>query len=94
MKSLNRYCTFLLKSETTLLGWKWFRELLLDLSVLNSVVVESPGSGAFLMDKYKDLFREKLGTISGDRATLTLKDDSFPRFLKAWNLPFALKASV
>lgn len=82
------------EGATPLLGGEWLRELHLDWGPLHSMIVESPRSAVFLMDKYKYLFREELGTISCDKASLTLKEDSSPRFLKAGNLPFALKPAI
>ena len=36
-----------------------------------------------MLDKYSDVFENKMGTFTSAKAKLTLKDDSQARFLKA-----------
>ena len=47
-----------------------------------------------ILDKYTDVFKNKLGTFTSTKAMLTLKDDSQERFLKARPMPYALKPKV
>ena len=47
-----------------------------------------------MLDKYSDIFENKLGTFTSAKARLTLKDDSQARFLKARPMPNALKPKV
>ena len=47
-----------------------------------------------MLDKYSDVFEDKLGTFTSAKAELTLKEDRKPRFLKARQMPYALKPKV
>ena len=47
-----------------------------------------------MLDKYSDVFENKLGSFTSAKAKLTLKDDSQARFLKARPMPYALKRKV
>ena len=47
-----------------------------------------------MLDKYSDVFENKLGIFTSAKAKLTLKDDSQARFLKARPMPYALKPKV
>lgn len=47
-----------------------------------------------LLDKYQELFTDELGTITGEKAHLQLKDNTHPRFLKARSVPMALQPVV
>nr|XP_034833643.1 uncharacterized protein K02A2.6-like [Maniola hyperantus] len=46
------------------------------------------------ISKYSDIFRDGLGTFTGDPITIHLKPDATPRFLKARPVPYAIKAKV
>lgn len=47
-----------------------------------------------LVDKHGDLFKDELGTISGEQAELFLREGSQPNFFKVSSVPFALQAAV
>ena len=47
-----------------------------------------------MLDKYSDVFENKLGSFTSAKAKLTLKDDSQARFLKARPMPYALNLKV
>ena len=47
-----------------------------------------------MLDKYSDVFENKLGTFTSAKAKLTLNEDSQGRFLKARPMPYALKPKV
>ena len=47
-----------------------------------------------MLDKYSDVFEDKLGTFTSAKAKLTLKENSQPRFPKARPMPYALKPKV
>lgn len=47
-----------------------------------------------LLDRHKDLFKNELGTIRGEKATLVFKDGKTPKFFKARSVPFSLKSTV
>ncbi|XP_045782541.1 uncharacterized protein K02A2.6-like [Maniola jurtina] len=46
------------------------------------------------ISKYSDIFRDGLGTFTGDPITIHLKPGATPRFLKARPVPYAIKAKV
>ena len=45
-------------------------------------------------NKYPNVFSEKLGTIKGAQAKINVIPNSKPKFMKAWTVPFAMKAAV
>ena len=47
-----------------------------------------------MLDKYSDVFEDKLGTFTSAKAKLTLNEDSQALFLKARPMPYALKPKV
>ncbi|CAC5375274.1 unnamed protein product [Mytilus coruscus] len=47
-----------------------------------------------LQNKYKDVFKDELGTIKGIKAKLSLKDNSSPKYIKARTVPFSLRAKL
>ena len=47
-----------------------------------------------MLDKYSDVFEDKLGTFTSAKPKLTLKEDSQPRFLKTRQMPYALRPKV
>ncbi len=46
------------------------------------------------MEKYKDLFREELGTLKGVQVKLTLKPGATPKFFRPRAVPYALREAV
>ena len=47
-----------------------------------------------LLTKYPEVFEEGLGQMNIFHATLHLKSDATPRFLKARSVPIALKEAI
>ena len=47
-----------------------------------------------MLDKYSDVFEDKLGTLKSAKAKLTLKEDSQAHFCKARAVPYALRPKV
>ena len=45
-------------------------------------------------NKYPNDFSEKLGTIKGAQAKINVIPNSKPKFMKAWTVPFVMKAAV
>ena len=64
----------------TLLGRDWMRQLKLDWSMVNQVVMEKKGRLETIMRKYDELFKPAMGTIQGFKAKLTVKADAHPKF--------------
>ena len=46
------------------------------------------------MDKYADVFEDKLGTFKSAKVRITLKEGSQPCFCKARQVPYSLKPKV
>ena len=80
----------------SLLGRDWLEELRLDWTAIGQLRHEEamPARLKELLDKYSPVFSEDLGTFNGPPVTLKLKANAQPRFLKARNVPFALKNKV
>ena len=91
---------YVVKSKgPVLMGRDWLRKIRLDWCSIKSLQAPtatlSPKERLdTMLDKYSDLFEDKLGTFTSAKAKLTLKEDSQPRFLKARQMPYALKPKV
>ena len=46
------------------------------------------------LSKYGSIFRDGIGKVKGVKASLTLKKDAKPKFLKARPVPYALKPKI
>lgn len=86
-----------------LLGRSWLQHLKLDwtqiqglhhMQVGNTNGFDRSPKLESLLNRYQDLFKDELGTVKGEKATLFLRGDAKPRFFKARSVPFALKATV
>jgi hypothetical protein len=81
---------------SSLVGRNWLRRLRPDLWTVKQVQ-EEPGQSSrvrHLLSEFNDVFAEGLGTYTGPPVSLKLKESAKPRFLKARNVPFALKEKV
>ena len=91
---------YVVKSKgPVLMGRDWLRKIRLDWCSIKSLQAPtatlSPKERLdTMLDKYSDVFEDKLGTFTSAKAKLTLKEDSQPRFLKARQMPYALKPKV
>ena len=91
---------YVVKSKgPVLMGRDWLRKMHLDWCSIKSLQAPpatlSPKERLdTMLDKYSDVFEDKLGTFTSAKAKLTLKEDSQPRFLKARQMPYALKPKV
>ena len=47
-----------------------------------------------MQQKYKEIFKEELGTATGTKATLQIKKNVKPTFCRARSVPFALRPAV
>lgn len=87
-----------------LLGREWMRELHYDWNkvirnsenTINTIAVRTPLSGAVkdLLEKYPRVFEDSAGTMKNIQATLSLKPNTKPIFLKARTLPFSIRDIV
>jgi len=82
-----------------LVGRDWLRKGRLDWCSIKSLqaptATVSPKERLdTMLDKYSDVFEDKLGTFTSAKPKSTLKEDSQPRFLKVRQMPYALKPKV
>ena len=82
-----------------LMGRDWLHKLRLDWCSIKSLQASLATSSPIerldvMLDKYSDVFEDKLGTFTSAKAKLTLKEDCEARFLKARPIPYALKPKV
>lgn len=91
---------YVVKNKGPILMWRdWLRKLRQDwcsikwlqASIATSIPVERLD---VMIDKWSDVFEDKLGTFSSANARLIIKGDSQPRLLKARPMPYALKPKV
>ena len=78
-----------------LFGRDWLRYIRLDWKAIHAVhsSLDEPTS---LLDEFRDLFSDKLSTITGYCTTLDLREDARPRrkFHPLRSIPFAIKATI
>ena len=76
----------------SLLGRNWLLSLKLDWH--NILSVKSAKSLQDVLDKYPEVFQDKLGCLKGLKAQIHVDQDATPVFHKARSVPFALRAKV
>ena len=82
-----------------LMGRDWLHKVRLDWYAIKSLKASQtpPTTKEHLqtmLDKYSDVFEDKLGTFKSAKAKLTLKEDSQAHFCKACPVPYALRPKV
>ena len=82
-----------------LMGRDWLHKVCLDWYAIKSLKASQtpPTTKEHLqtmLDKYSDVFEDKLGTFKSAKAKLTLKEDSQAHFCKARPVPYALRPKV
>ena len=83
-----------------LMGRDWLYKIRLDWYAIKSLKAsQSPPPIAkerlqTMLDKYSDVFEDKLGTFKSAKANLILKEDSQAHFCKARAMPYALRPKV
>ena len=93
--------------NTPLFGRTWMREIKLNWNEIHAMtaanevnsnsVPQKRGTKARLdsiLGKYTDVFAEGIGKLQGFQATLNVKDNTPPRFLKARNVPYAIRPEL
>ena len=58
------------------------------------MAIHAVGSLEYLLDKYGDIFTDKLGTIKAHCAMLHVKQGEKPKFFKAQSVPYAVKGAI
>ena len=77
---------------TTLLGRDWLQKLKLDWKTIFSL--HSPLSLQQVLDSHKSVFTNELGTFNKSKVKFYMKENVEPLFLKARQVPFALRDRV
>ena len=75
----------------SLLGRNWLTEIKLNWQQLNKVTKSDLHT---LFEKYKNIFKEELGTVTSHKAILKVQPEATPKFHKARPVPFAIKETV
>ena len=82
-----------------LFGRDWLTHFKLDWSSIFAISSEHPPMNMeanlkALLDSYPELFKDEIGELKNIRAKLTLNDNAHPVFLKARQVPYALRPQV
>ena len=75
----------------SLFGRNWLKEITLNWKFIHQI---ANNELEVLLSKYKDVFREELGTLKGFQAHIELVPNASPRFCKARTVPYALRDKV
>ena len=83
-------------SSSSLIDRNWMTRIRFNWSVIRSVIRSSTYHHEldFLLEKYKSVFNDPLGTMKNFTAKLELKDNAKPKFFRPHPVPFALKDSI
>ena len=87
-------------SGPSLFGRDWLSVIKLDWGEIKALKVnqatdnETQGKVNHLLEKYKSVFDDDLGTLKGHQADLKLKENCRPRYCKARQVPYALRPKV
>ena len=81
-------------SGPSLLGRNWLEQLKVDWAAVWNVVRSKEELVKSLVEEFKEVFKEGLGTVKGMKAKLVIKDGIVPKFCKARPVPYALKGQV
>ena len=91
---------YVVKSKgPVLMGRDWLYKIRLDWYAIKSLQVSQATPLAkerlqTMLDKYSDVFEDKLGTLTSAKAKLTLREDNQAHFCKARAVPHALRPNV
>ena len=92
-KQLTLYVT---KGEgPCIMGREWLKSIRLDWRTIGLATVDATQTQLHtLLETYKEVFRDELGTMNSVKAELKLKENVTPRFHRPRSVPFALKGAV
>ena len=93
---LGKHTLFIVSGNgPTLFGRDWLMDIRLDWSSLGVAnVQQKPLTLKGLLTTYLDVFKEELGTLSGFKVKLSLKQGTKPQFCRARQVPYALRDAV
>ena len=77
-----------------LLGRNWLSVIQLDWSQIFKVCQQNDKPLVQVLDKYSDVFRDELGTMSGVEAHINVPDNATPKYYKPRPLAYALQEPV
>ena len=92
--------TFILRLYITegekpnLSGRDWLSNLQLNWNELFSMKEKQNENLEHLLDEFKEIFLNELGTMNNEKAKIYLKPNSMPKFLKARPVPYVLKQRI
>ena len=78
----------------SLLGRNWLQLIRLNWHSIKVVNTPKDSSLDYLLDKFNDVFTEKLGTINSFSARLSLNEGEEPKFLKLRSVPYAVRGVI
>ena len=78
----------------SLLGRDWLHHIRLDWAQFHKVDAEQSVQLEQILSKHAALFEPGLGKIAGTKAKFYLKKDAKPKFCRARQVPFAIRAKV
>ena len=84
-------------SGPCLMGRDWLRVIRLDWRNIAKMTAEPPKSSnpvAALLDRYREVFSESLGTITPFHVKLSVTPDAKPKFFKPRSVPYAIRKKV
>ena len=78
----------------SLLGRNWLQLIRLNWREIKVVNTPKNSSLDFLLDKFSEVFTEKLGAIKSFSAKLSLKEGEEPKFFKPRSIPYAVRGAI
>ena len=78
----------------SLLGKNWLTHICLDWKRIAAVTAVQDTNLQSLLERYANLFKEELGTITLYQAKLRIRKDANPQFFKPRPVPFAIKTAI
>lgn len=77
------------------MGREWLKSIRLNWKVIGLARIDINQSKVDgLLERYGEIFNDELGTMSGLRAKLKIKEGTTPKFCRPRTVPFALKGAV
>ena len=78
----------------TILGHDWMQQIRLDWSTIFQIKAVQDGSLQPLLQPFEDIFKEELGTYTGDKAKIHIDPSVAPKFCKYRPLPYPMREMV
>ena len=78
----------------SLMGRDWLKHFQLDWQEIKALHNYPEGSLEYLLEKYKGIFSDKLGTIKSSQVKLHVNPNEHPKFCRARTVPYAMKEKI